>query len=1094
MAEFRDVKTRVLTENTAQTVLKHLNDLESNRANVQTRWIWELLQNARDASSNSSADAVLVASIEQTDSEIIFQHNGASFTMDEIAHLIYHGSTKLDSAEMIGQYGSGFLTTHLLSPKIDVSGQLNDGKHFRFQLRREVGSVSELSKSMDRAGDDFTNSLSVASASINKVPTTFRYPLKDDSLEVVRAGISMLKLCAPLVVAFNKKFSKINIRTPEQTTVFEVISRRELEQEGLEQVTVAENQNQSKSERTYLVAHGEKATVTVPVQLMDNNSICLPIKNTPRLFLGFPLVGTQNFSFPGVINSFKFTPTEYRDGVYLGQSINEANLENQEVIEEACELLVRLLRFAASSNWHRAYLLAEIPNIREQYWLNAEHLKKYIVEQLIEKIRQSSVVLNESDEEVPRGNLKLPIAETVEGVEALWDLLNSVHDARENLPRRNEAAGWCDAVKSWAEIHQCKATCFSEVTDGEKLALWVEKATRKANKECGRVEALQDLLLADTCVFDWLNRLCVFLRDNRFDNVIRNRSIVLNQAGYLDKLSNLHRDIDIDEELKGIAQLLGWGIRQELRDTRLTALSQEPGKGDWDDDYVVGELIKKLAKRAEENPDDNFACASVRLFAWIVKQKSWALLRSFPVFAMTEGESPKRRVIWLKQGTQEEVRHLAPVSAWPEDLTPFSGLFSASLVLSNDFFKAVCQLDAWKVLGEQHLVRTNVLLTDTVPFERFFPDHPLAEGEGITHRTSCNVTVTDIAGRAEIMDRVRDSRVRGLLFWRFLTEWLVKKDPESLQIKETSCECGEMHRFYPAAWLAPLREHNWIRLQNNGRDHATARSLTDLLRGSKWSPGSLDENDDTAKLLKAMGIARFDLVREFLLENDEKRSAVDEAFTNLLVATEGDVNYLQRALQFVEDLKKDEELPQFLEERRERRRRVHENQNLGQRVEDLVKDVLEGEGFTVKRTGIGSDFQIEHNDLTSLQLARANQTWLVEVKSTRDNRVRMTDTQAKTAVGQGNRFLLCVVPVKGETSELQLDSIRDNMRFVSDIGPRLDKLCKDLDELNNLRDGITSAEALGVQLEVESGSARVRVTDSVWQDEGFSLADLPNRL
>ena len=109
-----EIKNQVLTENTAQGGLNHLKALESNRARMQTRWIWELLQNARDTSTDDGKR--LVASVKYGQGELIFQHNGAKFKIKEIAHLIYHGSTKFEDEETIGQYGSGFLTTHLLSP------------------------------------------------------------------------------------------------------------------------------------------------------------------------------------------------------------------------------------------------------------------------------------------------------------------------------------------------------------------------------------------------------------------------------------------------------------------------------------------------------------------------------------------------------------------------------------------------------------------------------------------------------------------------------------------------------------------------------------------------------------------------------------------------------------------------------------------------------------------------------------------------------------------------------------------------------------------------------------------------------------------
>ena len=115
-----EVRTRVLTENTAQSVLKYLNALESQRTRMGTRWIWELLQNARDTSVGMD-EGNLVAQIDYAQGELTFKHNGPKFSMDQIAHLIYHGSTKVEDEGTIGQYGSGFLTTHLLSSEIDVS-------------------------------------------------------------------------------------------------------------------------------------------------------------------------------------------------------------------------------------------------------------------------------------------------------------------------------------------------------------------------------------------------------------------------------------------------------------------------------------------------------------------------------------------------------------------------------------------------------------------------------------------------------------------------------------------------------------------------------------------------------------------------------------------------------------------------------------------------------------------------------------------------------------------------------------------------------------------------------------------------------------
>ena len=163
-----------------------------------------------------------------------------------------------------------------------------------------------------------------------------------------------------------------------------------------------------------------------------------------------------------------------------------------------------------------------------------------------------------------------------------------------------------------------------------------------------------------------------------------------------------------------------------------------------------------------------------------------------------------------------------------------------------------------------------------------------------------------------------------------------------------------------------------------------------------------------------------------------------------------------------------------------------------------MKEGLEDEGFTVERTGIGSDFVIEYdltdeNEEMGIRLSRGDRTWLVEVKATREQRVRMTAKQAETAVTSGDGFLLCVVPVGHDGTNPDKDDIRANMRFVQNIGPRVGPLCAELDSLNNLRYDATSPSDSDIQLEIDGGTARIRVANAVWQN-GFCLSDLSAQL
>ena len=1090
------IKDNTLTETIAQGVFKYLNDLESNRAAYESRWIYELLQNARDAAAGKATS--LTASVEYQEGKLTFLHNGSGFTNDQVAHLIYHGSTKFEIEGTIGQFGSGFLSTHLLSSKIDVSGFLNDGQSFEFRLERETGSIQSLVALMDKAWEDFNPSdkpLTVAMP--NEFTTRFAYPISKEASEVVAEGIANLKQCAPFVVVFNHEFSAINIESADSTTKFEVTERKLLEKDGPQLVTVAETDGGIHRERKYLLAQSEKDSVAIPLSVSESSSICLPLNDIPRLFLGFPLVGTENFSFPAVINSFRFAPTEPRDGIFLWRSQgveNAANQENQAVIGEACQLLVDMLQFVALRGWRNAYRLAEIPNIQHQNWLNENKLRDFLKEKLSERIRQTPAVLNEAGEAIPPKESEIPIATTPEGVLSLWDLLVQWQKDKDIWPRRDEVAGWCDAVKSWARLSNSDSDplTFDEVIDGRKSASIVDDVSHdpSADPRTHRVSRLVNSLKENISAINWLDQLISFLRANGQGDAVSEYRIVPSQAGFLHKLPELHRDVGISEELKTVAGLLEWRIKPELRDTRITSLSEESGAGDWDNDYVLGELIRKLQDRAEKSPDAAFMQSSVRLFTWIAEHKKWDLLRGFPVFS---DEPPaQQRVIKLDRSVEDDVRPLAPVSAWPQDLQPFSELFPSRYTLANAFSKDVSDSKVWEVLEADGFVRRDVVITRKthVDFNTFPPDEPLTDGE---HKTLEVVSITDVAFLTRkdigIMARVRQSQSLAQRFWQFLTKWLIVRDSGGLEPKEAACDCEEKetHHYYSAEWLVPLVRNKWVPFSaegSRGACKADAQSLANLLRGSGWTPASLADSPATVKLLEAIGVTQFDLTRSFMASTDKERADQEKEFTRILTSTGGN---LKPVSEFVEDLKHDSELLDHLAKRRKNRQIVRDNQCLGKQVEELVKEVLEKElgeeRFTVRNTGVGSDLAIE--DLATLEINKPGRRWLVEVKATRSQEVRMTATQAKTAVREfqeKKRFFLCVVPVSGE------------MRFVPDIGARLVDLCKDLDSLQNQRNKITAGDSNGVQLKVEDGAAWVRIASSVWQNEGFPLDELPDHL
>lgn len=1056
----------VLAENTAQTVRKHLVALERNRQVMQTRWIWELLQNARDAQAS-------MASIECNDEYVEFRHDGNSFTKDEIAHLIYHGSTKTEDEGAIGQYGSGFLTTHLLSSSIHVSGRVDTGNFFSFLLKREVGSAESLKLLMEDAREKFNESLSTQSAPLDDFTTEFRYPIQGDRAEVAWDGIKTLERCAPWALAFNQ-FSSIEIKSPDKIVKFKV-SRNPWEN-GLQEIVVSKNEIEQ--ERILMVEDEDsKTSVAIPVQKESTGGgryLVCDVVDMPKLFLGFPLVNTDDFSFPAVINSFQFTPTEDRDGVYLETGTDNANERNQRTVEVAWNLLINLLKSAAAYNFRGIYKLVSISPIPQHKWLKREWLQE-VNERFVAEIRKTPavVVVGGTNSPIPPESAILPVAGIDDGVGTLWRLLSEMQENDVCLPEKEAAAGWCSAINSWMKVSDRHSDIGFNC---QKLAAEID------SRHAGQTKFIESALRLKHGVnaINWLNRFHSLIEQDGLRNAVGDYRIVPAQDGQLRKLSDLHRDAGVDGELKDIAELLGWSIRGELRDIRVDSLDEKYGAGDLDNERVVKRLIEKLRARGDANPDDRFAEASVGIFKWISDHEDWNRLIDFPAFAEKNRGDGKMHVIKMQrlQGEDGEYPYLAPVPAWAEDLQHYSDLFPKSCVLATAFFDAVTDSDVWKHLNEDGFAKNCVTIKTAKKDLNPVSDDDI-DGK---HPPATGITVTDIAFLQKkdigIMARVPKSRPLARLFWRFLADWLLVQDPRGLENQSAECaDCKEMHGYSPAEWLAPVKENKWVPVGNQDTARANAESLGNLLRDTPEAESLGTEG--ARNLLSAIGV------------ND----------INTLLFASNKREHQETLLGWLGKVKSDEKLFDRVEKVMKDNQKVLDNQNLGKQVENLVKEGLADAGFAVRDTGRGSDIEIEIaadiGDAITLELThpRENQTWLVEVKATSGNAgVKMTLTQAKEARDKGEEYLLCAVPLDGD--EPDEDTVRDKMRFVPDIGNDVDELVGDFDEFKDRRDSITADKDRGVQLSISPGTERILVKKSVWEDRkrGFPLNELAERL
>ena len=122
--ELQDQRNKAHRKMIATKLLDGIEQL-SDRPSSKRRWIWELLQNAKDVANEQVRVEIVL-----TKDYVEFRHNGKPFSTENITYLIEQVSSKERTTEVnelpktTGKFGTGFMTTHLLSRQVEVSSIL----------------------------------------------------------------------------------------------------------------------------------------------------------------------------------------------------------------------------------------------------------------------------------------------------------------------------------------------------------------------------------------------------------------------------------------------------------------------------------------------------------------------------------------------------------------------------------------------------------------------------------------------------------------------------------------------------------------------------------------------------------------------------------------------------------------------------------------------------------------------------------------------------------------------------------------------------------------------------------------------------------
>lgn len=374
-----DARDEIFYQMYIANVAKRLRDLNAPSDIDKKRWVWELIQNAKDTIALDPNRNEINVRIEIDRDTVKFKHDGAPFTAKARYGLLYKYSDGKENQESTGRFGTGFLTTHCLSKIVTIESNMYSNKEctelcgFEVTMYRDGLIPSELIEGLKkmRASEKFFKQTFDW--------TTFTYHINSDSgRTAVKLGIQNFHENIAPTMLFCKELSSIELNDNGNITKIKKLPQVCLSKNiYLAEYEIASPNSTSK--RRFVFSHYEGPSkelseryrkernlrLDVAIEIDENNNIVNHIGKTAH-YCVLPMVGIEDqLSEPIIVNSPDFEPDSERQSLMLsGQIWNEEKNVitetgiNQKIYEQVFPLYEGLVAFLSEHKYGSLYYLA----------------------------------------------------------------------------------------------------------------------------------------------------------------------------------------------------------------------------------------------------------------------------------------------------------------------------------------------------------------------------------------------------------------------------------------------------------------------------------------------------------------------------------------------------------------------------------------------------------------------------------------------------------------------------------------------------------------------------------------------------------------
>ncbi|MBL0200984.1 MAG: ATP-binding protein [Chitinophagaceae bacterium] len=1094
--EIQDRRKEIAEIRHAESVFRDITARLNERENYEKRWFWELLQNAKD-STNNEVKTVKVK-IEISDEEVSFSHTGLPFELDDILSLIIQGSSKGDKPGKTGRFGTGFMTTYLLSKKVTISGELTNSQGcFQFLLNRDATGNEDFIKLQNQSNIEFEGSIQAESyLGDSEFQTKFTYGLDLRGKETAEAGLHCLDELIPVTQLFNEQIESVHVI---KNNISKTFTKKKLLSNPIGNGTITKWQiitlTDNIPQQTYYPYTFETADAQTCIITAYENGIEKIIRlssNYPRLYFTFPLIGTEEIGIPVIINSENFKPRIERDGIYLKSSEENDATSNKSIIENVLPNSLRTFaKYFSVQQVKGIPELFDFGSCSELTWIDHDWLKK-VKKNTIDHLKELKVI-NCHDQVDPFSliDVKIPLSANEIKTEALWNLLKSYKNIY--VPLAEDLNRWSDIVVnlSWLEEELHKPYNFPFVYGIDKLVNLVS-VNNNIDEIRSNLSVLPEV---------WLNAFYTLVIEE-YKNFPLDKKIALNYEGSLREGEGMLWDNCKDDELIQLSNILKINFGEKLFSEKIVPF-HIVGVGNFTKETAVNEIISKLNEISIDQlaVQENLECHG-KFLKWIVLSKRTELLKDLKIVTGADNEE-KYSLEFFRTG---EHLFMAPQKCYAQTFPLYTALVRERDCLNDIYFNFLSATD-FQWLDSLGLIHASPLVTKTelaTPkiIEYLVVDESdlgkLKDKEG-QYIYRPKITYTDFAyltgNDGHIYVRSKSQKASSERF-KFLLEEAVEKDPLfENEIQEVLIEGLETPiKFNSCVWIARAKRLQWVyyKGEESGQDikffneSPSAKNLSELLKYNDTLVKSI-RGSKQQLFLNKLGVGVSELIRSTLL-TEELRFSWDKAITNMITSNADP--------ELVQEIFSNTDIQKEYEKRLQQKKLISRNQQIGTLVEQLFRESIlelknEGYEISIDRKPFGSDYIItdESSDLVNEkkqeEVFEIND-WLVELKATGKSYAAMTELQAKTASQKKDKYALVVVEL--DESPIDLDYLRAKALVVDTIGNKIEKLLPEFNDMQIKKLKLTSGED-GISVNIEENNIRFRVQSAVWKDKTLSIRE-----